>query len=173
MRAARTLAHAPDKAGARALTDALAKDRSPQVRMACAIALAEGFKKDGRARVALERCLLEDRDPHARRAAAYALGHFGEAAETALLECIDRERSYLVKAAALKALAFAGIFGYVALTHSIEQALPLLIGPVLGAIGLYALLKWRHRRARAAAAEAQPTAPGDPTPSPVEEDVAA
>jgi len=107
MRAARTLAHVPDSAGARALMDALARDKSPQVRMACAIALSEGFRKDGRARVALERCLLEDRDPHARRAAAYALGRFGEAAETALLECLDRERSYLVKAAALKALAFA------------------------------------------------------------------
>jgi len=78
--------------------------------MACAIALAEGFAKPkpwkGAARKALERAVLFDPDAHARRAAAYALGHFGEDGETALLECLDRERSYLVKATALKALAF-------------------------------------------------------------------
>jgi len=110
MRAARMLATAPDLAARAALLAALAKDKAPQVRMACAIALAEGFAKlkpwKGAARKALERAVLFDPDPHTRRAAAYALGHFGEDGETALLECLDRERSYLVKATALKALAF-------------------------------------------------------------------
>jgi aminopeptidase N len=110
MRAARQLAAAPDRSGRAALLQALAHDRAPQVRMACAVALAEGFAKPkelrGAARKALEQAVLFDPDPHARRAAAYALGHFGEDGETALLECLDRERSYLVKATALKALAF-------------------------------------------------------------------
>ena len=118
MRAARTLVAWPDRATFSALANALAKDRWPEVRMAAAVALAEGFGTQGKKRVrnassgaarkALERALLEDRDPHARRAAAFALGHFGEDGETALLEALDRERSYLVKATALKALAFAG-----------------------------------------------------------------
>ncbi len=118
MRAARVLATWPDRANFVALAAALAKDRSPQVRMAAAVALAEAYGTRGRkgarngstgaARKALERALLEDEDPHARRAAAFALGHFGEDGETALLEALDRERSYLVKATALKALAFAG-----------------------------------------------------------------
>ena len=110
MRAARMLATWPDRANRAALIAALAKDQAPQVRMACAIALGEGFAKakplKGAARKALEQAVLFDPNPHARRAAAFALGHFGEDGETALLECLDRERSYLVKATALKALAF-------------------------------------------------------------------
>jgi HEAT repeat protein len=83
--------------------------------MAAAIALAEAFgtkpgrkrtRQTGATRKALERALLEDEDSHARRAAAFALGHFGVEGETALLEALDRERSYLVKATALKALAY-------------------------------------------------------------------
>ena len=110
MRAARMLAAVPDRSGRAALITALGKDKSHQVRMACAIALAEGFAKakplKGAARKALEQAVLFDANPHARRAAAFALGHFGEDGETALLECLDRERSYLVKATALKALAY-------------------------------------------------------------------
>ncbi|MEP7027180.1 MAG: M1 family aminopeptidase [Candidatus Eisenbacteria bacterium] len=118
MRAARILAASPDRANFAALARALAKDRSPQVRMAAAIALAEAYGPRGKigarnasagaARKALERALLEDKDPHARRAAAFALGRFGVDGETALLEALDRERSYLVKATALKALALGG-----------------------------------------------------------------
>lgn len=114
MRAARALTAGATPAVQRALTAALSGDRSPQVRMAAAIALAQAFGAKagaqkggaaGAARKALESALLEDKDPHARRAAAFALGHFGAAGETALLETLDRERSYLVKATALKALA--------------------------------------------------------------------
>jgi aminopeptidase N len=118
MRAARALAAWPMRANFTALAAALSGDASAQVRMAAAVALAEGFgtrakrgarnPASGAARKALERALLEDKDPHARRAAAFALGHFGKDGETALLEALDRERSYLVKATALKALAFAG-----------------------------------------------------------------
>jgi HEAT repeat protein len=85
--------------------------------MAAAIALAEAFgsakrggarnPSSGAARKALERAVLRDRDPHARRAAAFGLGFFGSGGETALIEALGSERSYLVKATALKALAKA------------------------------------------------------------------
>jgi aminopeptidase N len=116
MQAARRMATHPQPRVFRALSAALARDRAPQVRMAAAIALAEAFGvKAGRgrsastraARKAHELAMHEDKDQHARRAAAIALGHFGREGETALLECLDRERSYLVKATALKALAHA------------------------------------------------------------------
>ena len=117
MRAARALASWPLRANFVALEHALARDRSPQVRMAAALALAEAFgarkrggarnPSAGAARKVLERALLRDRNPHARRAAAFALGHFGPGGETGLIEALGGERSYLVKATALKALAKA------------------------------------------------------------------
>jgi HEAT repeat protein len=112
MRAARTLATWPLRENFTALARALEQDRSAPVRMACAIALAEAFSKKGMAqrgaaRKALETATLFDASPHVRRAAVFALGHFGEDGETALLASLDLERSYLVKATALKALAWA------------------------------------------------------------------
>jgi threonine/homoserine/homoserine lactone efflux protein len=79
--------------------------------------------------------------------------------------------AYLV----LKVLAVAGLFGYVALTHSIEQALPVLALPALGAVCLVVcVVLWRRRvaarsRAHDVAAQAQESPP-DPR---VEDDLAA
>jgi len=84
------------------------------VRAACAVALGDlAGKPLSRAarnanRRALEGALARDRAPLVRRAAGYALGRYGKDAEPALLAGLPRERSYLVKAALLKALAHAG-----------------------------------------------------------------
>jgi HEAT repeat protein len=118
MRAARTLAArrgaAADRATGSALERALGADDSPYVRMAAAIGLGE--RAHGRrtlvARAArrLGAALADDRNPHARRAAAFALGLCGRAGEAALLAAVGADgetgdRSYLVQATALKALA--------------------------------------------------------------------
>jgi aminopeptidase N len=118
MRAARTLAGrrgaSADRATARALEAALAGDKSAPVRMAAAIALGE--RAHGRPAVAartarvLASALSRDPDPHARRGAAFALGLCGRAGEEALWAAATGpartgERSYLVRATALKALA--------------------------------------------------------------------
>jgi aminopeptidase N len=114
LRAARMLAVAPLPANLRALATALAGDHAPQVRAACAVALGElagrSLPRASRNanRRALERSLQRDRAPLARRAAAYALGLYGRDAEDALLAGLAHERSYLVKAALLKALAHSG-----------------------------------------------------------------
>jgi aminopeptidase N len=109
MRAARELAAA--RGGGRvaraALVGALADDPSPHVRMAAAIALGETSGTGARAeaaRTALARAAA-DGDAHVRRAAAFALGLTGRKAEAALVAVLAREKSYLVKATALKALA--------------------------------------------------------------------
>jgi HEAT repeat protein len=105
---------APLPAALRALATALAGDHAPQVRAACAVALGElAGRTLPRAtrtanRRALEGALARDRAPLVRRAAAYALGLYGKDAEGALLAGLEGERSYLVKAGLLKALAHSG-----------------------------------------------------------------
>jgi aminopeptidase N len=106
MRAARALVlgRRAKPADVRALTTALERDPQFQVRMAAAIALGEA-KLGRRALVPLARAAEEDRDPHVRRAACFALGLVGRPAEKTLLARLARERSYLAKGMALKALA--------------------------------------------------------------------
>jgi HEAT repeat protein len=114
VRAVRMLATAPLPPARRAILAALAKDRSPRVRAAAAVALADLAGRTVPAaqkavqRRALETALARDAHPLVRRAAAFALGLYGRDAEAALLARLDVERSYLVKAAVLKALAHAG-----------------------------------------------------------------
>jgi aminopeptidase N len=114
MRAARTLGSlrgtSRDRATGTALARALAADPSAPVRMAAAIALGERARGHGKvaARTArlLAAALTDDGDPNARRAAAFALGLCGRTGEAALLRtATGSERSYLVRATALKSLA--------------------------------------------------------------------
>lgn len=118
MRAARTLGTlrgaATDRATGAALEKTLERDASAPVRMAAAIALGEraaGRRGSVLARTvrSLATALAKNREPHARRAAAFALGLCGKAGEAALLAACapgkGGDRSYLVQATALKALA--------------------------------------------------------------------
>jgi len=119
MRAARALVTlrgaAEDRATGAALESALTGDPSAPVRMAAALALGErAAGKRGavvaRTAKALAHALATNAEPHARRAAAFGLGLLGaRVGEAALLAACapgrTGDRSYLVQATALKALA--------------------------------------------------------------------
>jgi HEAT repeat protein len=90
----------------RALAAAVTGDPHPQVRMAAAIALGEARPARGTLPPLVR--ATQDRDSHVRRAAVFALGLVGKPAERVLLDFVGRERSYLAKGTALKALAHLG-----------------------------------------------------------------
>ncbi|MDX2032746.1 MAG: M1 family aminopeptidase, partial [Blastocatellia bacterium] len=109
MRAARELAEFKSEEVVRTLILAMTGSDFHGVRSAAAISLGE-IGVDS-ARAALLRASRAETDPRVRRSCVFALGHFKEAADEIadhLRESLEKEQSYFVAVAAMRALARLG-----------------------------------------------------------------